>query len=68
MDRQLRKARRTLKDLGEFLDMAATATEESGTLPGFNDLNNREYEELMDDLNSLDRAHTKVARWFEDGE
>ena len=37
-------------------------------MPGFDDLNNREYDELMDDPNSPDRAHTKVARWFEDGE
>lgn len=66
--RQMQKARRTLKDLGEFLTETATEIEERGSLSGFDDLPDDEYDELMDDFNRLDRAHAKMAVWYEDEE
>lgn len=72
MDRRISKARRTLKDVGEFLNEAADTIAESETLLDMNldDLDDNEYNELMDDLRQFERSYNKVVSWIEedDGE
>ena len=75
MDRRMAKARRILKDapegiqdgMADFLDVAADMVEETQTYPGFNglvdldDLDDSEYNEILDAHEGLEKALDKWA-------